>query len=274
MMQPTEGAVSRPAKPILAIETTGRILSVALSLADDRVVERRSEGELSHLTDLVPTVKAMLGEEGVPLASLGAIAVSAGPGSFTGIRIGISTARALAQVTGLPVVKVPTLETFVYGYDPGEIICPMLDARRDQLYCGAYRLSDGASRIETLVPGAARGADEFAAKLDEALCAADRDALMERPSDVAAAPAPAADPDARRERPGDVAAGSSAATPAAPATIRRVRDEDEPQSAVKVLKWALAFGEPANYTELEPIYMRKAEAQRRLEERLAAQKID
>jgi tRNA threonylcarbamoyladenosine biosynthesis protein TsaB len=214
-------------KNALAIETTGRALSVAV-VTDGIVAERRSDKELSHLTDLVPTVRDLLASAGAELSSLGFIAVSAGPGSFTGIRIGISAARAMAQVTGLPVVKVPTLETFVYGYEPGAVVCPMLDARRGQVYCGAYRLSPQGGAIETLVPGGVRTEDEFDVGLDAAL------------------PTPGTVP------------------------VLRVRDEDEPQSAACVLKWAQAFGEPVGYEELEPIYMREAEAQRKLEERLAA----
>jgi tRNA threonylcarbamoyladenosine biosynthesis protein TsaB len=249
-------------EPLLAIETTGRALSVATDVGGEIVCERFSEA-LSHLTDLIPTVSRLLASEGASLESIAAIAVSAGPGSFTGIRIGVSAARAMAQVTGLPVIKVPTLETFAYGFAPGMIVCPMLDARREQWYCGAYRLStspapgearlSGAKfgdsdetgegtqseiatepaplRVETLVPGAARALDDFNAELDSALDAAG----------IA---------DASR--------------------VRYVRDEDEPQSAIKVLEWARAFGNPGTYTRLEPVYMRKAEAQRRLEERLRA----
>jgi tRNA threonylcarbamoyladenosine biosynthesis protein TsaB len=215
-------------KTVLAIETTGRVLSVALA-ADGDVACRRSDGELRHLTDLVPTVRGLIDAGGAELASLAYIAVSAGPGSFTGIRIGVSAARAMAQVAGLKVVKTPTLETFVYGYEPGEIVCPMLDARRGQVYCGAYRLSPDRSAIETFVRGGARTEDEFDAALSKALSAS------------------------------------------AAKDVRRVRDEDEPQSAAKVLQWAESFGEPIDYEMLEPVYMRKAEAQRKLEERLAAE---
>jgi tRNA threonylcarbamoyladenosine biosynthesis protein TsaB len=222
-------------EPLLAIETTGKSLSVALS-AGGAVACRRSGGELSHLTDLVPTVKELLEAEGTGLSSLGAIAVSVGPGSFTGIRIGVSAARAMAQVTGLPVIAVPTLETFVYGFPPGAVVCPLLDARRGQRYCGAYRLSRDGGGIETLVPGAAREPEVFEAALAAALPGAEEGTLL----------------------------------PGAEA-IHGVRDEDEPQSAVKVLKWALAFGKPADYTELKPLYLRKAEAQRKLDERLAAE---
>jgi tRNA threonylcarbamoyladenosine biosynthesis protein TsaB len=248
---------------VLAIETTGRTLSVAWSRGNasdgergGEIVCRRSESELNHLTYLIPTVKDILESEGAALSSLGAVAVSAGPGSFTGARIGVSAARALAQVTGLPVIKVPTLETFVYGYEPGDIVCPVLDARRGQIYSGAYRLSNDGGSIETLVPGAARDPEVFDAMLDAAL-AAERERGGREGASFRAPRGNAEEPYPRvRER---------------SAAIRRVRDEDEPQSAAKVLKWALAFGAPVDYTELEPLYLRKAEAQRKLDERRQAE---
>jgi tRNA threonylcarbamoyladenosine biosynthesis protein TsaB len=239
-------------KTVLAIETTGRVLSVALA-TDGGVIERRSDGELRHLTDLVPTVRELIDADGVEFSSLAYIAVSAGPGSFTGIRIGVSAARAMAQVAGLKVVKAPTLETFVYGYEPGEIVCPMLDARRGQVYCGAYRLSEDGGEIEALecVSGSTR------TYLRHSPDAGALEALV--PGDV------------RTEDEFDAALGEALSVSGAGAyDIRRVRDEDEPQSAAKVLRWAESFGELIDYAKLEPIYMRKAEAQRKLEERLAA----
>jgi tRNA threonylcarbamoyladenosine biosynthesis protein TsaB len=244
---------------LLAIETTGRMLSAALACGDVRIIEKTSPEELNHLTGLVPMIGELLDEGGVRLSDLDAIAVSSGPGSFTGIRIGISAARAMAQVTGIPVIKVPTLETFVYGYEIGDVVCPMLDARRGQVYAGAYRLrprlqdsqdshdSHGSkigllqnedtsasdvvkttAELETLVPGAAWESAAFETALAEAMRGIGGNPVV------------------------------------------RVRDADDPQLASKVLKWAMAFGKPAGYGGLEPIYMRKAEAQRKLEERLAA----
>ncbi|MDR1043379.1 MAG: tRNA (adenosine(37)-N6)-threonylcarbamoyltransferase complex dimerization subunit type 1 TsaB [Clostridiales Family XIII bacterium] len=248
-------------KTALAIETTGRVLSVALA-TDGGVVCRRSDGELRHLTDLIPTVRELLDGEGAELSSLSYIAVSAGPGSFTGIRIGVSAARAMAQVADLKVVKTPTLETFAYGYEPGEIVCPMLDARRGQVYCGAYRLSEDVGAIEALVPSGVRTEDEFEAALAEALSAPAAVASSSL-SPAAAAVSPSLSSAA--------SAASSSLSFSAAGEIRRVRDEDEPQSAAKVLRWAESFGELIDYTQLEPIYMRKAEAQRKLEERLAAE---
>ncbi|MBQ8564136.1 MAG: tRNA (adenosine(37)-N6)-threonylcarbamoyltransferase complex dimerization subunit type 1 TsaB [Firmicutes bacterium] len=130
---------------ILAIETTGPFGSVALvseeekcvsgvaseasgdsaecvdAVTDCRVLgEMTSADEMNHLKDLLPMVQRLLDSvktsdgQALPKSALSHIAVSAGPGSFTGIRIGVSTARALGQALGLPVVSVPTLDAFLY----------------------------------------------------------------------------------------------------------------------------------------------------------------
>ncbi|MGN0714526.1 MAG: tRNA (adenosine(37)-N6)-threonylcarbamoyltransferase complex dimerization subunit type 1 TsaB, partial [Anaerovoracaceae bacterium] len=102
---------------ILAIETTGPQCSVALVSGDGgcRVLGMESSAEaLSHLRDLVPLTEKLLSHLNVAKSALSHIAVSAGPGSFTGIRIGVTTARALGQALNLPVIAVPTLDAFAY----------------------------------------------------------------------------------------------------------------------------------------------------------------
>ncbi|MDR0520034.1 MAG: tRNA (adenosine(37)-N6)-threonylcarbamoyltransferase complex dimerization subunit type 1 TsaB [Clostridiales Family XIII bacterium] len=245
---------------LLAIETTGRTLSAAMMREGAAVVEKRAAGELNHLTGLVPMISQLLCECGMELPQLDAIAVSSGPGSFTGIRIGISAARAMAQVTGLPVVKVPTLETFVYNFsdaDAGAVVCPVFDARRSQMYAGAYRLA-GGQPLETLVEGAAWEPETFMRELAQAararqcgseiitklfFCGDGTEIFAERIAEGA------------EELDMEIYAPS---------------DARSSQSAASVLRWAQSYGKPIGYAALEPIYMRKAEAQRKLEERLAA----
>ncbi|MDR1816112.1 MAG: tRNA (adenosine(37)-N6)-threonylcarbamoyltransferase complex dimerization subunit type 1 TsaB [Clostridiales Family XIII bacterium] len=243
---------------LLAIETSGPVCSAALRTEDGRIFYRAGTEGLRHLTSLVPMVSELLAEAGETPQGLEAIAVSAGPGSFTGIRIGVATARAMAQALGIPLMKVPTLETFVYlsGQEWADrVVCPIFDARRGQMYAGAYVLEEDG-RIMTLIPGGAYDPDVFLAALDKSFWAysryrkhrarheelfplevcflGDGVSVFRDVLDVAAA----------RYFPGSV------------------------QDAQAVLAWALAFGSPAPYERVEPIYMRKAEAQRRLDERL------
>lgn len=106
---------------ILTIETTGPFGSVALVTEDGALRELVSKDEMNHLKDLLPMTERLLAEAGVAKSSLSYIAVSQGPGSFTGIRIGVATARALGQALGLPVIGVPTLETFKYKTEAGSL---------------------------------------------------------------------------------------------------------------------------------------------------------
>jgi tRNA threonylcarbamoyl adenosine modification protein YeaZ len=250
---------------ILAIETTGSLCSVALAF-DGRVFHRASAEGLRHLTSLVPMIDEVVSEAGLKPLDLQMIAVSAGPGSFTGIRIGVATARTLAQMIGIPLIKVPTLETFAYlpctrqrdrhsvlsAQDKGtdtlscRIACPVFDARREQIYAGAYFLEpDG--RIMTLVNGGAYTVEDYLASLAGAADAFRR--LARRVGGTEAK--------VTFDWMGD------GVHLVAPETRQGVQD------AWAVLRWAQTHGRPCSPERVEPIYMRKAEASRKLEEKLA-----
>lgn len=98
---------------LLALETTGVHASVALIHHENEIWVRTSDRSMDHLKDLIPMTAALLAEAGVKKEELTHIAVSVGPGSFTGIRIGIATARTLGQALHLPVIPVPTLASFL-----------------------------------------------------------------------------------------------------------------------------------------------------------------
>ena len=153
---------------ILAIETTGAHASAALIDEYGKVAEESSQGTLNHLQQLVPMIERLLEKENVKKSELTAIAASQGPGSFTGIRIGVSTARALSQALEIPAIPVPTLKAFAYnaeGYSG--IICPVFDARRSQVYAGAYMWHGG--EILELVAGAAYDLADYLAELARAV---------------------------------------------------------------------------------------------------------
>ena len=121
---------------ILTIETTGPVCSVAL-LEKNKILAKRSTSEQkNHLRDLVPLIGRTIEDAGISKENLEYVAVSTGPGSFTGIRIGVTTARALGQVMGLPLIGVPTLDAFCRKSRMVEdgIICGIINARRGQVY--------------------------------------------------------------------------------------------------------------------------------------------
>ncbi len=140
---------------ILAIETTGAEASVAVINEKGEVFMEASDQKLNHLQNLMPMVDILLQKRGMLIDDVDYIAVSEGPGSFTGIRIGVSSARALAQALGLETISVPTLKSFLYHVPEYKgIICPIFDARRSQVYGGAYHWT-GEGQYEEVVPGAA-----------------------------------------------------------------------------------------------------------------------
>lgn len=126
---------------ILALETTGALGSVALLDQDGKVLGYRiCQEPMSHLRNLIPMVDEVLDEGGVSKNEIDYVATSAGPGSFTGIRIGVTTARALCQILNLQGVSVSTLEGFLRKEEAEQakerdvICCAIINARRGQVY--------------------------------------------------------------------------------------------------------------------------------------------
>lgn len=136
---------------ILHIETSTKVCSVALS--DNtrllKMVELR-EG-MNHTAILAPSINDLLNECGVEPLELKAISISAGPGSFTGLRVGSSTAKGMAYALGIPILSVPTLWALAAAafkkYDDAERVMPMIDARRMEVYTSVYK-KDGSLERE------------------------------------------------------------------------------------------------------------------------------
>jgi tRNA threonylcarbamoyladenosine biosynthesis protein TsaB len=125
---------------ILGIDTTTLSCSVALLQDEALLAEATLNIKKTHSERLMPLLDNLLKESGIERETINAIAVAAGPGSFTGLRIGVSTARALAQALGIPAVAVCTLDALAEAVPvPGTLICPLLDARRSQVYTALYR---------------------------------------------------------------------------------------------------------------------------------------
>jgi tRNA threonylcarbamoyladenosine biosynthesis protein TsaB len=165
---------------LLAIETATERGGVALFEGERLLGERSLDAELRHAAGLLPALDALLCEVEVPLARIESIALSVGPGSFTGLRIGLSTALGLCFGTAREIVPVPTLAALSLQAGDAPSIAPWLDARKGEVYAGLYGpaavalredcAADAESVLASLVgldeihflgPGVTRYADEI-----------------------------------------------------------------------------------------------------------------
>jgi len=124
---------------ILLIETATQICSVALAVDGTVVARRESDTPNAHSTCLSVFIDEVLKESHLTSRDLGAVCVSAGPGSYTGLRIGVSTAKGFCYALGIPLLSVPTLLSMAALYyrqhpDYHGLVCPMIDARRMECY--------------------------------------------------------------------------------------------------------------------------------------------
>ncbi len=125
---------------ILAIESSSLVASVAIVEDGVTLAEYTANFKMTHSQTLLPMIDSMVSLFGIDLATIDAIAVSGGPGSFTGLRIGSATAKGLGLALDKPLIHVPTLDGTAYNlYGAKGLICPIMDARRNQVYTGIYR---------------------------------------------------------------------------------------------------------------------------------------
>ena len=122
---------------ILAITTSSKTCSVAL-LEDNKVlIELNIENEKTHSENLMPLIDKAFKETGKNVSDVNLISCDIGPGSFTGIRIGIATCKAIAEVNQIPICSSSSLEGLSYNVS-SSTICSLIDARNNQVYCGIF----------------------------------------------------------------------------------------------------------------------------------------
>ena len=128
---------------VCALETSARPPSVALRVGSEELARELAEAR-RHASDLLPTLARMLEERGVTPRDLELVCVGVGPGSYTGLRVGIATALGLARGAGAEVVGVPSVEALAFDLlEPGEEGTVLLDARARELYVARYRRDEG-----------------------------------------------------------------------------------------------------------------------------------
>ena len=124
---------------ILALDSSGLVVSAALTEDDNLIAEYTIQYMKTHSQTLLPMLEEIRRMVDLDMDTVDAIAVAAGPGSFTGLRIGSATAKGLAFAMEKLIIPVPTLEGLAYQmYGTDALVCPIMDARRNQVYTGLY----------------------------------------------------------------------------------------------------------------------------------------
>ena len=153
---------------ILAIDSSGLVATVAVVEEENEISKTIAEYTINykktHSQTLLPMLDEIVKMTDMDLDKIDAIAVAGGPGSFTGLRIGSATAKGLGLALKKPLIHIPTVDGLAYNLCyTDRIICPIMDARRNQVYTGIYQM-DG-DKLQVLEAQMAVGIDELAKKL-------------------------------------------------------------------------------------------------------------
>ena len=131
---------------ILAIDTSATVASAALCEDDEPIAVYSQKSGLTHSQTMLPMIRDLMRNAGAAIDDIDMMAVSAGPGSFTGVRIGISTIKGLAFGKNKICVGVSTLEAMAWNiasFCTDALVCPVMDARRGQLYTAIFKPYNG-----------------------------------------------------------------------------------------------------------------------------------
>ena len=273
-------AVQEKNMTILTIDTTGASASVSILNEKREFYAQLSSDTMSHLQMLIPMTERVIEQAGISKTDITHIGAAVGPGSFTGIRIGLATAKTLAQAWNLSMIAVSSLAAFSYAIrEPKSMICPMIDARHGQVFCGAF-LSVYDEEIQRAEPEIlkaedVRPAEEFieaavleairsseidhvyfcgdgAGRYSEKIQAAAKSAAESGVKVIAAAP---------REAHEEQEASNRKEETELPVLSAYRRAEATARMAFRMAEAGLTV----TYDEIEPVYLRKSEAERKLE---------
>jgi len=152
---------------ILALDTATKNCSVAIVDDQSIMAESTSVSAQTHAIHLIEMVQRVVDMSGLTLSEIDGFAVGRGPGSFTGLRIGISTIKALAVATGKPVVGVSNLDALaIQAAISSNMICPLMDARKGEVYFSRYRYEN--RNLQKIVPAQVSTLDEVLSAINTA----------------------------------------------------------------------------------------------------------
>ena len=226
---------------ILAFDTSTVVASVAVADGKKTLAEVSGPAETKHGDTLLSTIQTALERANITLAQTDLIAVGIGPGSFTGVRVGLATAKGLALATGKPLIGVVSLRALARGTAQTEgLIAPMVDAYRNEVYSALYQL-DGADRLTEKLPPLNQTPEKTAERLRLA---------------AEGSPILLCGNGARRYGRQLVELAGKSARLADPAY-------DAPRAAALAQEARLAFEQegPSDLSALEPLYLRPSDAQ-------------
>lgn len=227
---------------ILALDTSTMVAGVALMDEHKLLGEYTINHKRTHSQQIMPMVSMIMNNCEVNMEQIDAIAVAQGPGSFTGLRIGVATARGLAHAMNIPVVGVCTLDALAFNipFCKG-LLCPILDARRNQVYTGIYKWDK--EELNAIFPPAAVSIEELVNELSE------------RPEDVVFVG------DAVEKNKEFLLQNLSNRVKISPYSVRMPRAASVAELAIQKVK----SGKVQSFYELMPMYLRKSEAERQYE---------
>ena len=151
---------------ILGIDSSGLVASVAVTEDDNLLGEFTMNYKKTHSQTLLPMLDELAKMIELDLNTIDAIAVSGGPGSFTGLRIGSATAKGLGLALEKPLIHIPTVDALAYNLcGHRDMVCPLMDARRNQTYTGLYTFDGNKMQVELVQ--CAVGIDEIVEKINE-----------------------------------------------------------------------------------------------------------
>ena len=237
---------------ILAIDTSSKRCSVAILEDNDILINLHNDDEKTHSVKLMPMIDEAFTKSGLTLDNIDLLACSVGPGSFTGIRIGIATVKAFSDVKNIPVVGISSLESLAYNVkniaDPTSLVCSLIDAKNNNVYCGLYYFENDKCNLISIF---AENIDTTISRLKEVLenfSSKNRVIFVGDASDIYR----------------DKLSASFKNTEFAPL-------EGNIQNGIGFAQAALQKsqdGEYGNSDSLSPIYLRKSQAERVLEEKI------
>lgn len=133
---------------ILAIDSSSMVASVAIAENDNLIAEYTVNYKKTHSQTLLPMIDEMCRMTETDMQTINAVAVTGGPGSFTGLRIGSATAKGFGLALDIPIINVPTMDAMAYNlYGIKGVVCPIMDARREQVYTGIYSFENDKFKI-------------------------------------------------------------------------------------------------------------------------------